>query len=466
METFDSSVDFAQIKEQAHRQAQRISSLKSELKQLLAPNTQEKPTKPPLSQSKPVMLTRMNRIQTKLSQLAAALSPSSRSTPMSRGVSGNSPRTQFEVATPRADDSSSSSSDGDEFFNICKTQISSKVASIERNINQKLSELQAQKDELENLRVQLSLEADAKEKMCIAKLADAVALTSCNQSDSTSELVNYVNEEISKVKLSNERLIADAIESAEKESRVVELLEELKSEFQRDNEAQLLRLKEGVSRSIRTKLADSMKDIRDHYDGELSKLSNLMHDNQSANEPLENSGPIQRLKAENDDLKRTVRRLKICLAKWRMDYLKHVPRVDAPVTTTAYSPHGGQVNLGEHYSELARTLGRMWEATPPSGTELIGFLARIEESTSHAHRVTLSDILKDECSRQVEKLPIAELAARREFLLAKPFLDNQDCDELDMVTHNLLSLIAEYEDRHGLKFVYDGEEYLTRIQEV
>jgi hypothetical protein len=106
----------------------------------------------------------------------------------------------------------------------------------------------------------------------------------------------------------------------------------------------------------------------------------------------------------------------------------------------------------------------MWAALGPSGAELIEFLSRIEHAVNN--NGSLAHVYKDECSRHVEKLPIAELIARREFLIAKISLNAEESDELDDLTTHLSSLISEYERKHNQSFVYDGEEYLRSMNRV
>jgi hypothetical protein len=105
----------------------------------------------------------------------------------------------------------------------------------------------------------------------------------------------------------------------------------------------------------------------------------------------------------------------------------------------------------------------MWEALPPTGNDCARLLSRISQSIQSQGRVTLSDALKHECNMQVEKLPLAELAARRDYLLAKAAVTEEDIQELQILTANLEALISEFENKHKEKFLVDGEEYMHRL---
>ena len=108
----------------------------------------------------------------------------------------------------------------------------------------------------------------------------------------------------------------------------------------------------------------------------------------------------------------------------------------------------------------------MWTALGPSGTELVEFLQRLEGAIESKGQIPIASVYREECSRHVEKLPLAELAARREYLLAKRELSDEDKVELESVTSNLTSLILEYQDKHKQSFMYDGGDYLRTLHRV
>ena len=102
-------------------------------------------------------------------------------------------------------------------------------------------------------------------------------------------------------------------------------------------------------------------------------------------------------------------------------------------------------------------------ACGPSNVELVQFLDSIEHAVQTG--TDLAHVYKNECTKNVEKLPLAQLAARREFLLSKP-LSFDERIELAEVTENLESLVLEYEHKHAHSFAYDGVEYSTHFSRV
>ena len=452
MESF-TRADLQSIKEECTKHSQIISDLRDQLKDLLTqPSTPVARTqKPPLSTTRPVLLSRVDGIQSRLSQLAAALSPSSRSTPLNRARSA-SPNIRSARVVESVESSSSDEDEvGDVLFELSKDRISKSISRIEAKLASKMEELRQQRESIERVRVELMAQANEREKVHLAELIDAINnidAQSCSRAPGMDD--DFLNKELGRLRLESDRLIEGVRDqmSVEHLGAVFSELERLQGLVDDQNIQHETTLK-SISMAAEQQISKALQDIKDHFANEIAQAKESVE--RSVVGPQSISSVNSGLVEENRELKKLVRRMKICLSKWRVDYLNHAneQRATRPVE--------------ESFTELAHTLGRMWIALPPSGNELADFLLRLDTAASSPCTITLSSVLRDECARQVEKLPLAEMAAQRQYLLTKRSLSSAELTTLASLTDNLVKLVSDYESKHNQTFCYDGRPYLTLL---
>ena len=448
-----SSSDLLAIRDEAAKHSARLNELKGELKDLLTqPSTPVlKSHKPPLSSTRPVLLSRVDGIQSRLPQLAAALSPSSRSTPLNRDHSA-SPRIRSARAVTSA--ASSSSDEGpdsaDVLFELSRDRLSRSMAKIDAQLSSKMEELQQQRDSIERIKKELLVQTNEREKVYLAEVIDTINSLETEPHSQTFDS-NFFKAEIENLRLHNSEVkhAVHAMISDERLHPIRQSLLEIERTVRfQDNEHEKFHTE--LARKAEQQVSKAAQQIKDHFAYEIAQIKKSVD-----RQPVNISGPApvdSRLIDENAQLKKLVRRMKICLSKWRVDYLNHASSLREEQRTE------------ESFTELARTLGRMWVALPPSGDELADFLVRLDRATTSRGSVTIASVMREECSRQVEKLPLAELAAQREYLLAKRSHSSGEANDLSNITDNLVGLIRDYEGKHGHKFFYDGREYLESVR--
>lgn len=212
--------------------------------------------------------------------------------------------------------------------------------------------------------------------------------------------------------------------------------------------------KKEISSQIQTSVLNLAKDLDDNLDHHGSRIS------RSPTPFLqrtvgEGSGPTS-LVEENVKLRSLVRKMKLALSKWRIDYLSNM--ADRPGVGFA------GVVVGDAFDTLSDNLMRMWTAVTPSGQELIQFLVNIEAAVHSKGKIPIMSAYDYECKKNLDKLPIAQLAAQREFLLST---QGHVTDEIRQIETELIEKISQFEHKYGQKFIFrsdDDQEYTQVIR--
>jgi len=458
------SLDFQKIRADSVKQCEQINALRAGLRDLLANDTvnaEKKSHRPPLPESRPILMSRMDRIQSRLSLLASSLSPSHRSIPTSRPVSAATPRRQaehFPIATPRGNsDDPSSSADEDIIYDISKEMVSKHVQEIERTLNSKISELQAIKESIQDANIKAAAQMNERERLTLVAFVDELQRYQA-PSIEASGLDELVRGHLNAIRSQNETVISEAMKDAFGLSELKKAVERVKYEISRKNDFGEDSHKEIVEK-LEKKIKQASQQMSDNSLFEISKLRNDI-ESQIAISPTTDNSVTQKLLDENMQLRQALRRARISLAKWQADYASQ--RVE-PVMIPEKRLTVPTVSVGENLPSLLQTLAKMWTALPPSSQECVELLGGIQSAAFSNGATSLADVVKEECSRHVEKLPIAELVARREFLLAKHVLAPQELRELDTISENVYSLISEYEAKYRQHFMYDGRDYMQSM---
>jgi hypothetical protein len=450
------AIDFQKIRSDSIKQCERICELREELSKLLRddPGVSNLPLRNPTQQhGHPHLLSRMDRIQSRLSLLASTLSPSNRSTPVNKLIPGESPSRKLCIHTPAE---IAYSEEADILLESSKDKIASGLKSLENAIDSKISALQNVRNALAETNARVVAQMNERERILLAALVDGLQTVDSGNSDSL-HLNDLLKEEAERLRLGNAQCLSSS------------LMKELNDPVLRDSlqilEANLQQYKidesddfRNVSERWGSALHHSIQELRDRCLFDLSRIRMTLEDMDSHGGLYEE---MQTLVKENSDLRRRLRKSKLAFSKWMADFVEARPAIDTPCVVPSHE--GLSFSVGENFQSLLQTLARMWAALPPSGTECVELLSRVQRAVEMRGAISLADVIKDECNRQVEKLPIAELAARRELLITKGISTPQDHLELRTLTDNLSSLIREYEKKHQQRFMYEGEEYLFKI---
>jgi hypothetical protein len=462
-------IDFPRIQFEAAEQAARIKAIKLEFQKLLGAETSESVNHlnsgiPPLSDNRPLMFSRMDRIQTRLSQLAAALSPSNRSTPVNNPVVCNRmPReAKFKAEIDTPEDEISPSSSSEEFiFEPLDKDLGAGLTFLHHKLASRIRRLRERETMLNELMERFAHEIDDRQKHSACKIIERLqtALPQITGEPSKDAVCFNIEDRVDALRIGNRQELLGIIHEATNKSyaQQLERLHNDVASLTTINEAEMSAVVDIATNRVHSAIAH----IRSHYNSELLHISKKLLDRHSdANQNSPDIPIVSKLQKQNSILARECRRLKIALSKWKADCLNHETKKVRIETASTDSQH---VLVGDSFHELAHTLFRMWEALPPTGNDCARLLSRISQSIQSQGRVTLSDALKHECNMQVEKLPLAELAARRDYLLAKAAVTEEDIQELQILTANLEALISEFENKHKEKFLVDGEEYMHRL---
>lgn len=500
-----------EIREQSKIHASRIDSIKSELRTLLGnspssgrpiqvveedltfPPTYDLPYQParesipapdypalpPLPSSRPVLISKVDHIQSRLAQLAAALSPSNRSTPMSF----TSPRRDLTPRRRRPPPPQAAEADlepldlelEDVLKDVSEAKLSKFLNDLEQRIDAKLTQLREAKKQVDSAVTQFKTSQHVTEshslKQILIRLDQLGDPKAVGLDDSE---VVIIRSQIEKAKIHNSDLVKSCLTtmSNEKLASVTAELNRIQAHLDEIDEVGK-KFIEDLKRSVDDQVTTGLKEIWKEVHFELDKCKSEYEMRETS---FHTGGPVvdEKLINENQELRSLVRKMKISLSKWRVDYLneatKMVPRPVSPspakIVAKVEPTVATSSNVGPGFTQLSQTLGRMWTALGPSSVELVDFLNRVQDALQTGGPDSLEQVYKDECSRHVEKLPLAELAARREYLLAKRELLPSDRDELNEITANLTSLIFEYQAKHHQPFVYDGEEYIRTLHRV
>lgn len=465
--------DLRKIREDSLAQAQTLSALKQDIEIMLSqcsplptgPVSEETETQSRAS-SKPALISRADRMQTRLSQLAAALSPSNRSI----CINDRSPKSSlqnFSIHTPPLPPKLPRrlNEEIDEaIIEVSRSRLREFVSEIKCELDKKILELQTEKESIETLRGELLVDSTDREKKMLERILESVEALKVEFP--VDDLKERISSEIHKNRIHNTEALSSAAIAANRQG-FAELTEQVATltNTLESRESDISCFLAEVRDSCHLRISQGLREVHQHVDSQLSQLKNhivsQLDNKLSPSFPLSIKQDATSLIDENQSLRNLIRRMKLCLAKWRIDYLNHA---QAQHHSPPSPKREQKIAVGDHFIQLSRTLARMWSALGPSADELIDFLGRIEDvAASHGN---LADVFKDECSRHVEKLPIAELIARREFLIAKRPLTGDESEELEDLTANLTTLIRDYERKHKQSFVYDGEEYLRFMSRV
>lgn len=463
-------IDFARIQFESAEQAARIEAIKLEFQKLLAAETSESFNNlnsgiPPLSDNRPLMFSRMDRIQTRLSQLAAALSPSTRSTPVSNPVVCNrwprEARFRAEIDTPE-DDISPSSSSEESILEPLDKDLGAGLSLLHHKLATRIRRFREKEKMLNELMERFAYEIDDRQKHSACKIIERLQTALPQITGETAEVAvcSNIGDRVDALRIGNRQEFLGIIHEAtnNNDAQLLERLHNDVASLTTINQVEISAIVDIATNRVH----DAITRIRNHYNSELLHISKKLLDRESdANPNPAEMQIVKKLQERNSILEREGRRLKIALSKWKADCLNHETK---KVRTEPASTDSQHVLVGESFHELAHTLFRMWEALPPTGNDCARLLSRISQSIQSQGRVTLSDALKHECNMLVEKLPLAELAARREYLLAKSAVTEEDLQELQILTANLESLISEFENKHKERFLVDGEEYMHQLE--
>ena len=461
--------DLRKIRVESISQAEALYSLRADIEKMFLESSKlslaevETKSESRTSSKRPHLISRVDMIQTRLSQLAAALSPSNRST----NVNDKSPKSSvhtYSIRTPpipnrHVINRKYNDAIDEAIIEVSRSRLGEFVSEISAEVEIKLDQLKKEREAIESLRGELLIDSAEREKRMLESILKSVE--DLKVEVPVDNLTGKLETELKNIRIHNKEALAQAAITANKEGfeEICEKIRELSDRLDsRENDLNIFL--RHIQESCLERVSDGMAQVNRHVETELSVLKNQLEVRLSQTCPssiAQKDESAMKLLEENKSLKNLVRRMKLCLAKWRIDYLNHAQEQCGPQREETEP----SVAVGQNFVQLSRTLSRMWSALGPSGNELTDFLSRIEGAALSGS--TLADVYKDEASRHVEKLPIAELVARREFLLAKYPLPSDKEDELNNLTDNLTSLINEYEQKHNQPFIYDGEEYLRSM---
>ena len=376
--------------------------------------------------SRPILVAKANSMQSRLSQLAAALSPSHSVTPVSRR---ESPTPMTSSASPIVNRRVSFDSEEPLSRSVQHYPIDTPPFEFEDDPNVLVDEAKLELEKYwtsfqaksQRLIDELRFENDRKEALKAEILAE-----------STKREEAMLNEILAVIETRTEFKIAKEVEKR----RILEMnkLEEVRNELYRIEMEK--KESENSNDCILSTLLESIE-LKIHDQLSRTRQTNLFE--------------------ENLKLKSSIRKMKICLSKWRIDYMQYAPDLAKDKAPMIVKQVVKEKVADEQFSKHSQNLAKLWTACGPSNQQLVKFLNQIELAVNNG--TNISDVYKNECVKIVEKLPLAQLIAKREFLLAKSNTTPSQRRELEELTYEISSSISEYEKIHSHSFVYDGQDY-------
>ena len=437
---------------------------------------------------------------TRLASIAASLSPSSYSTPNSNRAAAvstvhypiNTPPTGNGSRTPGTVKSypSRPTPTEDPLCSIIQSGLAATLADFQKSASSILAEIQSANSDRDKCLEEFLIEITNRESNAMEQIVETVRMIGNDDgSDTREELIDegfkLVQREVSHQKNETEKIrklmVSDKLrqvfgelfsrvetELAGWRSRMSQLTidtEQLKDEVMKKIESQIEREVRNVREECLAQI-DGIRDLYERTDKNVSLLGNSVYPTART----EHANVTGKLVAENAELKAIVRKMKLGLSKWRIDYLNHAKReskqsqpkrkeveaISTNVSTPAIVPsHFPVVSPGDQFPILSESLMKMWSAVPPSSEELVQFLVNMEAAVNSGGKIPLASVYDYECRKNVEKLPLAQLAAQRELMLSSEQYAPSDMQQID---DELLRLIVSYERTYKQRFVFSNAE--------
>ncbi|CEL95390.1 unnamed protein product [Vitrella brassicaformis CCMP3155] len=280
-----------------------------------------------------------------------------------------------------------------------------------------------------------------------------------------------------------------------------------------------------LSQQQLTALQSFEQGTRLRYEQELHKIKHH-HDAQCRSYESELQR-VQRLWGEEKDaLLAKIRKLKMALAKWRIDYQQaaqqhydeavgemedacaakverlsqhihqqrqHDERELMTESRSAHEARGGAAvgggSMSATWPELRATLQSLWETLDVPRDEILDFVLRCERVMPYTPQ--LQNVYESECRQLSNRLPLfrritqrqqrQQLQQRLQTLVAAPpdhphepaaataTTNGADIEQtigqLSELDDVLMGELTEFEERHGVPFTYQGQPYLQRMRD-
>ena len=445
---------------------------------------------------------------TRLASIAASLSPSNYSSPSSnRAINATA---HFPISTPPMTRTGSSTPGTVKSFprsnpvtedpvtRIVQNGLDSILSDFEAKAADLIAKTQAENADREKCFEEFLVELSNRETAAMEQIVNTVRMIGADDgSDIREELIEegfqVVQREMVRQKSENEKIrklmVSDKLRQmfGEVFGRIETELSGWRSRVDRCLAIDTEGLKQEIVSAIRTHIENEISHVREECMAQIEAIRSTYDRNDASvlgNLPVyatarsEHSSVATKLAAENSELKSLVRKMKLSLAKWRIDYLNHAKLIvaeskakpasktrttrDVDGASTSFSTPvitagAGIPNIdpGPQFPVLSESLMKMWSAVPPSGEELVQFLVNMEAAVNSGGKIPLSSVYDYECSKNIDKLPLAQLAAQRELLVSSGDFDDSELRNLD---RELLGMIYDYETRYKQRFVFSNAE--------
>jgi len=356
---------------------------------------------------------------------------------------------------------------------------------------------------LTNLSEKVDLERE-KSALC----ADAAASADAK---SSSRYLNQLNDLREELTAQQQRLLRDAKDrlQAQYACTIDALQKQLDTAMSSNDSADqewVLELQQMSAEQIQTMRSYEVQ-LRQKYEREIADLKATADEQRTADAQM-----LERLSgqwaAEKHDFLGKLRKMKIALTKWRLDYQEsahkkcseEVSRLEktyadkverltdenaqlremlaaeqnAPRPAIGSGPTGGA--SAEKFQYLQGTLRKLWSALEAGVPEVVEFIGRLEACMT-VNPGTVQTY-EDECMLLADRLPLVQSVSRREYLKmrlersADGGGDGLDSDiqsegeirrELQVLEDDLVGALKEYEAKHKHQFIYGDRPYLERL---
>lgn len=436
--------DFRRIQEETTRASARLSQMRQEIKQKLDASVSV-------------------RDAPSLSILASELSPSNHASPVAH----------FPIHTPFPSYDRDQVGGKHIMTESVDSSLSRVLRQFEDSINEKIILLKSENQKQRDLRDSISDLFCQKETELVNSVTSAISRAVESVAESPDELRDIIvsegmeilkrKNELQQIQLRDAKLFIVSNKINEIESRISEEIREqldsIRGELRVIQKAAETHSSNPIAHNVAHKLSEQIKvafnQLTQHVE------SNMYSATPSPNHHVldsSTSGQAEILD-ENAQLRKLVRKMKLALSKWRIDYLSNSSTVSTPAPITG-------ISVGDEFSTLSDNLMRMWTAVAPSSQELIQFLVNVEAAVDSKGKIPLSSVYDYECKKNRDKLPIAQLAAQREFLMSR---DGTVTNEIREIENELRDMIFQFEQKYEQKFVFrsdDDQDYLGVIDRV
>jgi len=497
--------EFRRIQEQTEQASARLNALRKDLNSKLEQFSVHE--KQHIRENIRLPLSPAPVNPTRLASIAASLSPSNHSSPgRIQHFPINTPPTvtrQIPMASGIFDTSPGAKSfvpESNILTDYINTELESQIANFERSVDAEIDRILTAQENREKYFENFLHEISDQEKQAMSSVIESIrVIGDDDNTDIRDELVEegmaFLRSEFEKGKLENEK-IRKIIISDKFRQILMEITHKINPEIERlharvdaiSNTMNSGKLKEEILEHLKAKIESDISSVREFFSAKLAELresasagtgpggaQSLMS---SVTFPTGHHSAANRFAEENAELKKLIRKMKISLSKWRIDYLRHAESVAvtaqsvplrhkkkfgisdiaedetaAPTPIPRRSSPDVGVVPGTAFGQLSESLMRMWSAVPPSSEELVQFLVNMEACVGSGGKIPISSVYEYECRKNTQKLPIAQLAAQREFIVSKD--SSQDHVELHQIENELLRMIFEYEKTYNQKFVFN-----------